>query len=125
MILRIIIFTFLPIVCSAQILFEDNFEVSAIVVKVGRKELEERLVEKLEPIYNTRGKRKFDKTQKAYSVSEIRNTHQNAYRPWEEVEELRLINLRNEGKTIKEIGNILGRNKGAISSRLRKIRERK
>ncbi|SER39013.1 GIY-YIG nuclease family protein [Neolewinella agarilytica] len=105
-------------------IFEDNFEVSAIVVKIGRKELEERLVEKLKPIYNSREKRKADKPQKAYSISEIRNTHQNAYRPWNEEEERKIIELSNQGKTAKEIREIVGRNKGAISSRLRKIRER-
>lgn len=105
-------------------IFEDNFEVSAIVVKIGRKELEERLVEKLKPIYNSRGKRKVDKPQKSYSISEIRNTHQNAYRPWNEEEERKIMELSNQGKTTKEIGELVGRNKGAISSRLRKIRER-
>jgi len=106
-------------------IFEDNFEVSAIVVKVGRKELEERIVEKFKPIYNSREKRKADKPQKAYSISEIRNTYENAYRPWNEEEEKQIMELSNEGKTAKEIGEIVGRNKGAISSRLRKIRERK
>lgn len=105
-------------------IFEDNFEVSAIVVKIGRKELEERLVEKLKPIYNSREKRKADKPQKTYSISEIRNTHENAYQPWNEEEEKRIVELSNEGMTAKEIGEIVGRKKGAISSRLRKIIER-
>ena len=106
-------------------IFEDNFEVSAITVKIGRKELEERLVEKFKPIYNSRAKRKSDKPEKAYSISEIRNTHENAYRPWDEEEERRIMELSNEGMTAKEIGEIVGRNKGAISSRLRKIKEKK
>jgi len=106
-------------------IFEDNFEVSAITVKIGRKELEERLVEKFKPIYNSRAKRKSDKSEKAYSISEIRNTHKNAYRPWDDDEEKRIVELSNEGMTAKEIGEIVGRNRGAISSRLRKIRERK
>jgi len=38
---------------------------------------------------------------------------------------MQLLKLLDEGKAIKEIGNILGRKKGAISSRLKKIRERK
>lgn len=106
-------------------IFEDNFEVSAIPVKIGRKELEERLVEKLNPIYNSRAKRKSDKPEKTYSISEIRKTHANAYRPWDKEEERKIVELSNEGKTAKEIGKIVGRNKGAISSRLRKIKERR
>ena len=94
------------------------------MVKIGRKELEERLVEKFKPIYNSREKRKADKPQKAYSISEIRNTHENTYRPWNEEEEKRIVELSNEGMTAKEIGEIVGRKKGAISSRLIKIRER-
>ena len=105
-------------------IFEDNFEVSAIVVKIGRKELEERLVEKLKPIYNVRKKRKSEEPQKIHSILEIRKKHENAYRSWDKEEESQLIELSNEGKSAKEIGNILGRNKGAIYSRLRKIREK-
>jgi len=106
-------------------IFEDNFEVSAIQVKIGRKELEERLVEKFKPVYNSREKRKSDKPQKAYSISDIRNRHKNAYRPWDEKEEMRIVELSEEGKSAKEIGEIVGRNEGAILSRLKKIRERK
>lgn len=105
-------------------IFEDNFEVSAIVVKIGRKELEERLVDRYNPIYNLMEKRKANNPKKAYSISEIRNTHENAYRPWSEEEERRIVALLNSGKTINEIAEVVGRKKGAISSRLRKINER-
>ena len=37
--------------------FEHRLTISTIVVAIGRKELEERLVAKYNPIYNTRGKR--------------------------------------------------------------------
>lgn len=105
--------------------FEDNFEISVIVVKIGRKELEERLIEKFQPIYNSKAQKKPTESEKSYSVSEIRNTHKKAYRPWDEAQETQLIELHNEGKTTQEIGEIMGRKKGAISSRLKKVRERK
>jgi len=106
-------------------IFEDNFEVAVITVKVGRKELEERLIKKLKPVYNYREKRKSDEPEKAYTVLEIRKTYKNAYRAWDEDEEREIVEMSNEGRTAKEIGEIVGRNEGAISSRLRKIRERK
>lgn len=102
-------------------IFEDNFEVSAVAVAIGRKELEERLVEKFEPVYNTRKKRV---SEKSYSVSEKRETHKNAYRPWNKAEETKIVKLAEEGKSASDIGEIVCRNKGAITSRLKKIRER-
>ncbi|MBL7782019.1 MAG: hypothetical protein LCH81_15225 [Bacteroidetes bacterium] len=106
-------------------LFEDNFEVSAIEVPIGRKELEERLVEKLKPKYNTREKRKSDECEKAYSVAEKRKSHGNAYKPWSLEDDEELVRLEKEGKSIAEIASIFGRNQGAINSRLNKIYERK
>jgi len=105
-------------------IFEDNFEVSTIVIKIGRKELEERLVEKFNPVYNLKEEKKPEESKKTYSVSDIRDTHINAYRPWSEEEETQIVKLKNEGKSTKEIGEIVGRKRGAISSRLKKIRER-
>jgi len=105
--------------------FEDNFEVSAIEVLIGRKELEERLVEKLKPKYNTREKRKSDEGEKTYSVAEIRKSRENAYKPWTSEDDKELVRLEKEGKSIEEIASIFGRNRGAINSRLNKINERR
>jgi hypothetical protein len=106
-------------------IFEDNFEVSAIAVPIGRKELEERLIEKYRPKYNTREKRKSEENEKAYSVAEIRKSHGNAYRTWTADDDEELERLEKEGKSIRELALIFGRNRGAITSRLRKINERK
>lgn len=106
-------------------LFEDNFEVSAIAVPIGRKELEERLIEKYKPKYNTREKRKSDEDEKAYSVAEIRKSRGNAYKPWTAEDDEELVRLEKEGKSIGELASIFGRNQGAITSRLSKISERK
>lgn len=58
---------------------------------------------------------------KAYTLEEKRKEHGNAYLPWEKVADDILINFYNEGKTIKEIAEILERSKGAIQSRLKKL----
>lgn len=59
--------------------------------------------------------------EKKYSVEEIRTKHANAYRPWTGEEDEKFEILRLQGKTVKELGEIFGRQKGAISSRLRKM----
>ena len=45
----------------------------------------------------------------------------NAYLPWEKVADDILINFYNEGKTIKEIAEIMERSIEAIQSRLKKL----
>ncbi|HRA72460.1 MAG TPA: helix-turn-helix domain-containing protein, partial [Flavobacterium sp.] len=57
---------------------------------------------------------------KAYSVDEIRLQHSEAYKKWDVSEDLKLEKLFNEGKKPNEIALLLGRNQGAINSRLKK-----
>jgi len=93
-------------------------------LSIGRKELEERLVEKYKPKYNARGKRKSAEDEKTYSVAEKRESHENAYRPWTAEDDEELSRLEKEGKSIGELALIFGRNRGAITSRLKKINEK-
>ncbi|SEO27228.1 ATP-dependent DNA helicase RecQ [Flavobacterium sp. CF108] len=58
---------------------------------------------------------------KSYSVDEIRLVHTEAYKKWDAAEDLKLTNLFNEGKKVGEIADLLGRNNGAITSRLKKL----
>ena len=58
---------------------------------------------------------------KSYSVDEIRIVHTEAYKKWDSAEDLKLTNLFNEGKKVDEIADLLGRNNGAITSRLKKL----
>lgn len=51
----------------------------------------------------------------------IQKEHPNAYKLWEKKEELELINLYNSGKSIEEIAESLGRQKGGIIARLKKL----
>ena len=59
--------------------------------------------------------------EKAYDISEIRKTHKKAYEPWTEEADEKLELLFCEGKTVKELGEIFGRNEGAIRSRIKKL----
>lgn len=58
---------------------------------------------------------------KSYSVTEIRKTHQNAYQPWTEDDDHRLELLYCEGKSIADLSQEFGRNRGAIRSRIKKL----
>lgn len=58
---------------------------------------------------------------KSYSIDDIRNTHPNAYNPWTSEEENMLISEYKTGKTIEELMVILGRQRGGITSMLRKL----
>lgn len=61
---------------------------------------------------------------RTYSVEALRIHHANAYQSWSEEEEQTLLDLVYAGEKIKDIAEKLGRQRGAISSRLKKIRER-
>ena len=58
---------------------------------------------------------------KAYDISEIRKTHKKAYEPWTEEADEKLELLFCEGKAVKELSEIFGRNEGAIRSRIKKL----
>ncbi len=58
---------------------------------------------------------------KAYSVAKIRETHPKAYQPWTEAEEKELVQLQAADKTVSYIAGILGRKRGAITARLKRL----
>ncbi|MDP2736838.1 MAG: PIF1 family DEAD/DEAH box helicase [bacterium] len=61
------------------------------------------------------------KLNKAYEVKKIRQKYGQAYLPWTEEDDCLLINLFKQGKIKSELAKIFERNKGAISSRLKKL----
>jgi hypothetical protein len=100
-------------------ILQDNFELSFIVITMGRLELYDRIVEKCTPFYNAAsGIKPIEKT---YSVDEIRKNHERAYMPWTTKDDDELWQLKKSGKTIDELALLFGRKKGAITSRLAKI----
>ena len=60
--------------------------------------------------------------QKAYTMEEKRAKHPNAYRPWTKEDDDRLLQLSASGKSISELCERFGRNEGAITSRLNKLK---
>ena len=50
-----------------------------------------------------------------------RAKYANAYRPWTTEDDLKFETLRLAGKSVTELAEIFGRNKGAIRSRLKKF----
>lgn len=57
----------------------------------------------------------------SYSVEEIRQKHENAYKKWTTEEEELLIDRYRNGKKIEELAKLLGRKRGGIRSRLKKL----
>lgn len=51
----------------------------------------------------------------------IREKHPRAYEPWEEIEDNRLTTLFTANTPVREISEIMGRQEGAIRSRLQKL----
>lgn len=58
---------------------------------------------------------------KTYSVDKIRETYQQAYLLWTAEVDNKLELLFCEGKKVKELAEIFGRNVGAINSRIKKL----
>lgn len=55
-------------------------------------------------------------------LSEIRKQYPNAYKPWSHEDDILLLKLRTEGKTVNELSALFQRNPGSIRSRLQKFR---
>ncbi len=98
---------------------QKHLTLSYITISLGRKELEERLFDKLQPKYNLKEERG---TKKAYSKTEKQKVHKNAYEKWTTENDKKLELLFCEGKTITELSKIFGRNNGAIKSRIQKLK---
>lgn len=54
-------------------------------------------------------------------LERIRARHPNAYKPWTEDQEIRLVSMWENGADISEIANEIGRGSGGIRSRLEKL----
>ena len=60
---------------------------------------------------------------KNYTVAGKRQQHPNAYRPWTQDEEERLLARQEAGLTVKELAVEFGRQPGAIQSRLTRLQD--
>ena len=61
------------------------------------------------------------KTEKSYTVDQVREKHKGAYQPWTQELDQELIDLFSEGISGNDLAKHFGRTKGAISSRLKKL----
>ena len=59
---------------------------------------------------------------KSYPVDDLRGRHPSAYEKWTKEEEQRLLSEYNNGKTIRELAELLGRQPGGIRARLKKLK---
>ncbi len=58
---------------------------------------------------------------KKFSLEEQKAKYKNAYKPWTIEEDMKFETLRIAGASVAELALMFDRNKGAISSRLRKF----
>ncbi|CAM1362192.1 hypothetical protein TOREUM_20668 [Tenacibaculum litoreum] len=84
-------------------------------------ELPEHLIEKNIAFDNLMTKIENSKPTKSYSFMEKREKNSNTYTKWEKEDDEKLELLFCEGKNIKELSLIFGRNNGAIRSRIKKL----
>lgn len=63
---------------------------------------------------------KKSKSSTSYKAKQMA-AHPNAYQLWTEEEEKKLSSYYNEGRSVDEIAQILGRNEGSIRSRLKRM----
>ena len=56
-----------------------------------------------------------------FSSESSKPQYANGYKSWEDADDEKLLSLFQEGKSMKEIGTILGRSRGAVKSRFVKI----
>ncbi len=85
-----------------------HLKLSYLLVDLGRKELEERILERISA------------SKKTYTKAGKQQSHKNAYEKWT-TEDEKLELLFCEGKTVKELSAIFERNEGSINSRIKKL----
>lgn len=61
------------------------------------------------------------KTEKAYTVNQVREKHKGAYQPWTPELDQELITMFSEGISGNDLAKHFGRTKGAIASRIKKL----
>jgi superfamily II DNA helicase RecQ len=88
------------------------------ISRSGRKFLEGDFLVDLEITRNR-------KTPYQERIEQLRQKHLRAYEPWTEEEDYKLMLMIEENVTTKEIAQVLQRQPSAISSRIRKLDERK
>jgi ATP-dependent exoDNAse (exonuclease V) beta subunit len=63
--------------------------------------------------------------EKSYTVEQVRKKHGAAYKSWTKLEDQELTQLVDRGLTLKDLARHFGRSKGAIASRVKKLKLKK
>ena len=100
---------------------EDNYEIAVLPVAIGRKELEECMIQVLGCATRPNQPEVLSPTER---LRYIKAKHKNAYQPWTTEEEDRMMDLLRGGTPIGEVARLLDRQPGAIRSRRKKVEER-
>jgi superfamily I DNA/RNA helicase len=88
------------------------------VMKVASKEEKE---QQKKAIVTEKTEKTESKTEKAYSVEEVRTKHKDAYKPWTPELDNELTVMFCEGVNAKDMAKHFGRTRGAIKSRIKKL----
>lgn len=83
------------------------------------KENQERVIQDLMEIFGIKSPSTI--IDESTYMEQQRSVYPNAYKPWTESDDERLVALYNEGKSISELAQMFLRNHGAIKSRIRKL----
>ena len=71
--------------------------------------------------FNGKSKKKRSEKSLPENIKKIRQSHSQAYKPWTNQADEKLVALFRQGKSVDELSDIFGRTKGAIRSRINKL----
>ena len=98
-------------------LVPEGFESSAEIHLIKSKNPKEILKAKAEENLDLKGA-----AIKAYSVQAIRKSYKGAYQKWTDFEDSELTEMYCEGLSVREMSEHFGRTKGAVQTRIKKLR---
>jgi hypothetical protein len=82
--------------------------------------LEEPYIKKQKKKANEKPAKPQDAASWQSKLDKMRSEHPNAYKPWKELEDKKLLDYWSTGKTVKELSTKMGRHEGSIRARLKK-----
>jgi len=108
-----------------DVLMPKEFPVSLgiRIIKTEAKKTEEEIENFTSSSHNNNKVSKGLSKEKTYSFDEVRQNYRDAYLPWTEEQDNELNTMMDTEATVNEIALHFGRTKGAIKSRIRKLRE--
>ena len=90
-------------------------------IHVMKVVIEENMEQQRKEVLKQKAEKKESKTEKAYSVEEVRTKYKDAYKPWTSELDNELTVMYCEGVNVKDMAIHFGRTRGAITSRIKKL----